>query len=115
MQENNTYNITAYNLFDFLLEVQKAVQKGFVLSDDNKNFPQAYISLYTCTLVKEDKFVVEDATIESIPATESDVEVLKSLLEETKVEYAPVKEVTIADVVSNQEKKTTGRKPKGAK
>lgn len=59
MQEKT---ITAYDLWNFLLEIQSAIKEGYQLSDLNKNFPQAMIGFYTCTLVREEKKVVEMAT-----------------------------------------------------
>lgn len=86
MNQDNLYNITAYNLYDFLLEIQNAVQQGYVLSDKNEFFPQGFVSLYTCTLVKEDK---------------PEVEITQEITE-------PVKEV----VANEQVKNTAGRKAK---
>lgn len=68
MQEtcNNTdvLNIAARSLWEFLQQIQGGVKQGYVLSEDNACFPQAYISLYTVTLVKEDEPVVEiDTTV----------------------------------------------------
>lgn len=100
MNQENTRNITCYSLWDYLCEIQKAVQEGYVLSDKNSNFPQAFVSLYTCTLVKEEK-------------PEEVVEIATNVAEETTKEIeSPVKEVTINDIISNEVKKSTGRKPK---
>lgn len=67
-KQEDTHNIVANSLWDYLQQIQSAVQKGYVLSDKNACFPQAYISLYTVTLVKEpvaevDTVVVEDTTV----------------------------------------------------
>lgn len=93
MNQENTRNITAFSLWDYLCEIQKAVQEGYVLSDKNSDFPQAFVSLYTCTLVREEK--PEDVVEET-----------------TQVDTTPVKEVALKDVITNEVKKTTGRKPK---
>lgn len=98
MNQENTRNITAFSLWDYLCEIQKAVQEGYVLSDKNSAFPQAFVSLYTCTLVKEEK-------------PEGCTEIATVVAEDN----TPTNEVTIKDIVTNQEKKTTGRKPKAGK
>lgn len=103
MNQENTRNITAYSLWDYLCEIQKAVQEGYVLSEKNSDFPQAFVSLYTCTLVKEEK-------------PEGVVEIAMNVVEETtQVDTTPVKEVALKDVITNEVKKTTGRKPKAGK
>ncbi len=53
MQDNNTKSIVATNLWDMLVEVQSAVKQGYVLSDENQYYPQSFIGLYTCTMVKD--------------------------------------------------------------
>lgn len=53
MQYENTKSIVATNLYDMLVEVQSAVKQGFILSDLNEFYPQSFIGLYTCTLVKD--------------------------------------------------------------
>ena len=98
MNQENVYNVTAYSLWDFLCEIQKAVQAGFVLSSHNSHFPQGFVSLYTCTLVKEEK-------------SEEVVEIATVVAENTTEVTEPVKEVTLKDVVTNaQVKSTAGRK-----
>lgn len=98
MNQENVYNITAYNLYDFLLEIQNGVKQGYVLSDKNEFFPQGFVSLYTCTLVKEEK-------------SEEVVEIATTVAENTTEVTEPVKEVTLKDVFTNaQVKSTAGRK-----
>lgn len=67
MQED-TINITENSLWNFLLAIQDGFKQGYVLSDSNANFPQGFISLYTCNLVKEPvaevDTVVADVTTE---------------------------------------------------
>ena len=65
---NNELNITENSLWTFLVEIQDGFKQGYVLSDSNANFPQGFISLYTCNLVKEpvvevDTVVAEDTTV----------------------------------------------------
>lgn len=48
----NIKSIVATNLYDMLLEVQSGVKQGYVISDKNEYFPQAYVGLYTCGMVK---------------------------------------------------------------
>ena len=47
----NTLPIVAYNLYDFLLEVEKGIKQGYTFSEDNAYFPQNMLHFYTCTLV----------------------------------------------------------------
>ena len=89
MKNENQWNIVADSLWDFLVEMQKAVQAGYILSSDNSCFPQGFVSLYTATLVKP----VADAATNEVQVT------------------TPVKEVTIADIVTNELIKTA-KKPK---
>ncbi len=49
MKNENQWNIVAASLYDFLVEMQKAVQAGYILSDKNEHFPQGFVSLYTAT------------------------------------------------------------------
>ena len=48
----NTLPIVAYNLYDFLLEVEKGIKQGYTFSEDNAYFPQNMLHFYTCTLVE---------------------------------------------------------------
>lgn len=48
-------SIVTNSLWDFLVEVEKAFKEGYTLSDKNSHFPQAYINLYSATLIKEQK------------------------------------------------------------
>lgn len=102
MNTENKYNITAYNLFDFLLEVQKAVQQGFELSSDNENFPQAHISLFTVTLIKPEVVAKVETNVADTTTTDLGVVTAQDL----------TKEVTITDMVNNSTKAPVGRKPK---
>ena len=90
MKNENQKNIVANSLWDFLCAIQEGVKDGFVLSSDNSCFPQGFVSLYTATLVKP----VADATTNEVEIT------------------TPVKEVTIADIVTNELIKTAAKKPK---
>lgn len=98
MNQENTLNITCYSLWDYLCEIQKAVQEGYVLSEKNEHFPQAFVSLYTVSLIKEDK-------------PEEVVEIAMNTVEDN----TQANEVTIKDIVTNQEKKTAGRPAKAKK
>ena len=93
MNNTDTYNVTAHDLWTYLNEIQKAVQAGYVLSDKNENFPQAFISLYTCTLVKPEVVAKPTANVSEV----------------TTPEVSP--EVTIADMASNA-MKSAGRPAK---
>lgn len=60
-----TRHIDAYCIADFLVEIQKAFQEGYVLDlDSNENYPQSIGTRYFVGLVQQDgqpvKVVAED-------------------------------------------------------
>ena len=102
MQETNTKSIVATNLYDMLLEVQSAVKQGYVLSDRNEHYPQSFIGLYTCTMVKdvakEETNVANQETLSELSTEPSAViteqEVTQGITEENKPATEPAKQVT---------------------
>ena len=98
----NTKSIVATNLYDMLVEVQSAVKQGYVLSDRNEHYPQSFIGLYTCTMVKdvakEETNVAQQETLSKLPTEPStailNAEVALSITEENKPTTEPVKQVT---------------------
>lgn len=97
MQQNTNMQektVTAYDLWSFLIEIEKAIKEGYQLSPANQHFPQAMIGFYTCTLVREEKKVVEMAT---------NVAEVPTLL--------PAKD----DTKTQEVKESLGAKPKGTR
>jgi hypothetical protein len=102
MQNDNTKPIVATNLYDMLVEVQSAVKQGFVISEKNEYFPQSFIGLYTCTMVKdvakEETNVANQETLSKLPTgpsvviTEQDVP--QGITEDNKAATEPTKQVT---------------------
>ena len=102
MQNENTKSIVATNLYDMLVEVQAAVKQGYVLSDKNEHFPQSFIGLYTCTMVKdvakEETNVANQETLSKVStgpsAAITEQEVAQGITEDNKVATEPAKQVT---------------------
>ena len=47
-----TKSITCFDLWTYLQEIQAAILEGYRLSESNEHFPQGYVGLYTCGMVK---------------------------------------------------------------
>lgn len=70
--------IEQHSLWEFLKDVQEAIQKGYVLDlDTNENFPQSYGSYYSVTLVKDQADVQESQIV--VDANEAITEVEKAI------------------------------------
>lgn len=52
-KDYETRQITQFTAWEFLLEVQKAVQEGFRLSPTNEHFPQVTVGLYLVTMIRD--------------------------------------------------------------
>lgn len=95
----NEKSVVANNLWDFLVEVQKLVLDGYKLSEFNQHFPQAYVGMYTCGMVKdiskEETNVANQETLRKVstePSVEiSEQEVTQGITFENKATTAPVK------------------------
>lgn len=61
---NNTLSITEYNLLDYSLKLQDAVEKGYRVSDSVDGSPLMVGFVYTATLVKREAEVV--GVVESV-------------------------------------------------
>ena len=55
---NNTLNIAEYNLLDYSLKLQDAVEKGYRVSDSVDGSPVMVGFVYTATLMKREAEVV---------------------------------------------------------
>ena len=51
---NNTLSITEYNLLDYSLKLQEAVEKGYRISDSVDGSPIMVGFVYTATLMKRE-------------------------------------------------------------
>ena len=60
---NNTLNITEYNLLDYSLKLQDAVEKGYRVSDSVEGSPLMVGFVYTATLMKREAEVVDELTV----------------------------------------------------
>lgn len=62
-----TKQIIGYSFWEFLNQVQEAVNDGYRLDDHINNFPQHSIGFYECGLVKEEQVAVSPS--EALGAT----------------------------------------------
>ena len=60
---NNTLSITEYNLLDYSLKLQEAVEKGYRVSDSVEGSPLMVGFVYTATLMKREAEVVDELTV----------------------------------------------------
>ena len=60
---SNTLNITEYNLLDYSLKLQEAVEKGYRISDSVEGSPLMVGFVYTATLMKREAEVVDELTV----------------------------------------------------
>lgn len=60
---NNTLSITEYNLLDYSLKLQDAVEKGYRVSDSVDGSPIMVGFVYTATLVKREADVVGELAV----------------------------------------------------
>ena len=60
---SNTLNIAEYNLLDYSLKLQDAVEKGYRVSDSVEGSPIMVGFVYTATLVKREADVVGELAV----------------------------------------------------
>ena len=60
---SNTLNITEYNLLDYSLKLQEAVEKGYRVSDSVEGSPLMVGFVYTATLMKREAEVVGELAV----------------------------------------------------
>ena len=53
MSNLETKSITCFDLWSYLQEIQSAILEGYRLSESNEHFPQGYVGLYTCVMVRD--------------------------------------------------------------
>ena len=98
---SNTLNIAEYNLLDYSLKLQEAVEKGYRVSDSVDGSPLMVGFVYTATLMKREAEVVDELTVKvKIDTTElqeqlkqgGDIEqAIEAALVEDKVEETVIK------------------------
>lgn len=80
----NVKLVNTFSFYDFCLEVQKLIKEGYVFSDTNENFPQAYVGNYSAGMVldiSKDLDDVYEAVKASVQEMPSEV-VRKALIED---------------------------------
>ena len=60
---SNTLNIAEYNLLDYSLKLQEAVEKGYRVSDSVEGSPLMVGFVYTATLMKREAEVVGELAV----------------------------------------------------
>ena len=60
---SNTLNIAEYNLLDYSLKLQDAIEKGYRVSDSVDGSPVMVGFVYTATLVKREAEVVDELAV----------------------------------------------------
>ena len=98
---SNTLSITEYNLLDYSLKLQDAVEKGYCVSESVDGSPIMVGFVYTATLMKREAEVVDELTVKvKIDTTElqeqlkqgGDIEqAIEAALVEDKVEETVIK------------------------
>lgn len=101
---NNTLNITEYNLLDYSLKLQDAVEKGYRVSDGVEGSPLMVGFVYTATLVKREAEVVGELAVKvKIDTTE----LQEQLKQGGDIEQA----IEAALVVDDKVEETGGKAP----
>ena len=100
---NNTLSITEYNLLDYSLKLQDAVEKGYRVSDSVDGSPIMVGFVYTATLMKREAEVVDELTVKvKIDTTE---------LQEQLKQGGDIEQVTEAALVEDKVEETVIKTP----
>ena len=100
---NNTLSITEYNLLDYSLKLQEAVEKGYRVSDSVEGSPLMVGFVYTATLMKREADVVDELTVKvKIDTTE---------LQEQLKQGGDIEQVTEAALVEDKVEETVIKTP----
>ena len=100
---NNTLSITEYNLLDYSLKLQEAVEKGYRVSDSVDGSPIMVGFVYTATLMKREAEVVDELTVKvKIDTTE---------LQEQLKQGGDIEQVTEAALVEDKVEETVIKTP----
>ena len=107
---NNTLSITEYNLLDYSLKLQEAVEKGYRVSDSVDGSPLMVGFVYTATLMKREAEVVDELTVKvKIDTTELQEQLKQGGDIEQAIEAALVVEDKVEETVIKTQSKR-GRK-----
>ena len=97
---NNTLSITEYNLLDYSLKLQEAVEKGYRISDSVEGSPIMVGFVYTATLVKREAEVVGELAVKvKIDTTELQEQLKQGGDIEQAIEAALVVEDKVEETV----------------
>ena len=97
---NNTLSITEYNLLDYSLKLQEAVEKGYRVSDSVDGSPLMVGFVYTATLMKREAEVVDELTVKvKIDTTELQEQLKQGGDIEQAIEAALVVEDKVEETV----------------
>ena len=97
---SNTLNIAEYNLLDYSLKLQDAVEKGYRVSDSVDGSPIMVGFVYTATLVKREAEVVDELTVKvKIDTTELQEQLKQGGDIEQAIEAALVVEDKVEETV----------------
>ena len=99
---NNTLSITEYNLLDYSLKLQDAVEKGYRISDSVNDSPMKIGNAYTATLSlaeKEPTIIGELAVKVSVDTTELQEQLKQGGDIEQAIEAALVMEDKVEETV----------------
>ena len=97
---SNTLNITEYNLLDYSLKLQDAVEKGYRVSDSVDGSPIMVGFVYTATLVKREADVVGELAVKvKIDTTELQEQLKQGGDIEQAIEAALVVEDKVEETV----------------
>ena len=110
---SNTLNITEYNLLDYSLKLQEAVEKGYRISDSVNDSPMKIGNAYTATVIfidKEPTIIGELAVKVSVDTTELQEQLKQGGDIEQAIEAALVVEDKVEEIVNKAPSKRGGRK-----
>ena len=97
---SNTLNITEYNLLDYSLKLQEAVEKGYRISDSVEGSPLMVGFVYTATLMKREAEVVGELAVKvKIDTTELQEQLKQGGDIEQAIEAALVVEDKVEETV----------------
>ena len=97
---SNTLNITEYNLLDYSLKLQEAVEKGYRISDSVEGSPLMVGFVYTATLMKREAEVVGELAVKvKIDTTEIQEQLKQGGDIEQAIEAALVVEDKVEETV----------------
>ena len=103
---NNTLSITEYNLLDYSLKLQEAVEKGYRISDSVNDSPMKIGNAYTATV----SFVEKEPTIIGELAVKGTTELQEQLKQGGDIEQAIEAALVMEDKVDETAIKTPSKR-----